>query len=488
MDNTIEVHFDYLYYSKRRVTPVFITTEELLSFTYDGFYSRMLQEVPHIAKMVQPTESFRMILAEENRPEIDLSHKYFKSQITRLLNKGIKTIVIRLAANESPLPAVQSSKIPHLEEPKSKRCLDVSQSPNYVVGIDKQTQGQGQGNLNFNTIINNSISSEYVSNSQHVILPLERHVKRYNEIVRSIDGDLQQKKTELKELDGKLSTASIQNSGHLSACGNCHLKLGHTRKACKFSPCKSAFSCGIISKHADQKSYRANITKEVNKLESQLRKATNDLEGAKTAVERVNISSDKRIADILMNEEPGRYTTSCGRRNWLVLNKDVALLQSNLKGTLPTRTNVMNLLHTFVRKKESRPASSSTQTRRDTDHRMAPQKRVLEEEYSIKFPTKRLRGEGSDEVSVSPSCSVFLHGREKNDFHLALKLQQQEIESSNSIDFDQCKESRSEQQDEVDDSPGETINATIETDEIDELEQFEADAAAALLHLKKRKQ
>ena len=91
--------------AKFPVTPVFVSVDELLSFTYDEFYSRMLQEVPHIAKMVLPAESLRMILTEENRPEIDLSQKYFKSQITRLLNKGLRTIVIRVAANESPLPA-----------------------------------------------------------------------------------------------------------------------------------------------------------------------------------------------------------------------------------------------------------------------------------------------------------------------------------------------------------------------------------------------
>ena len=67
----------------------------------------------------------------------------------------------------------------------------------------------------------------------------------------------------------------------------------------------------------------------------------------------------------------------------------------------------MNLLHTVARKEESRCASSRTLTRRDTDDRMAPQKRVLEEEYSIKFPTKRL-SEASNEVSDSPSCSRFL--------------------------------------------------------------------------------
>ena len=157
-------------------------------------------------------------------------------------------------------------------------------------------------------------------------------------------------KTDLKELICKLTMVSTRNSRHLSACENC-LKLRNTRKACsKFSPCKSAFSCGIISKHADQKSYRANIIKEETSLK-ELRKATHDLKIAKTAVERLNKSSDKRIANILMNEEPGRYTTSCGCRNWLVLNKDVALLQSTLKGTFQARTNVINPLHTVVQKR-----------------------------------------------------------------------------------------------------------------------------------------
>ena len=98
MDNIIEIHFDYLYYSKRRVTPVSISTDELLPFTYDEFYFQMLQEVPHVAKSVLPGKSLQMILVEESRPEIDLSHKYFKSQLARLLNKGLQTIVNRVVA------------------------------------------------------------------------------------------------------------------------------------------------------------------------------------------------------------------------------------------------------------------------------------------------------------------------------------------------------------------------------------------------------
>ena len=30
--------------------------------------------------------------------------------------------------------------------------------------------------------------------------------------------------------DDRIKRAAAQNSGHLSACSNCHLKLGHTKK------------------------------------------------------------------------------------------------------------------------------------------------------------------------------------------------------------------------------------------------------------------
>ena len=38
-----------------------------------------------------------------------------------------------------------------------------------------------------------------------------------------------------------------------SSCGNCHLRLGHRRRNCTFSPCKSVYSCGLLEKHPDEK-------------------------------------------------------------------------------------------------------------------------------------------------------------------------------------------------------------------------------------------
>ncbi|CAB4000934.1 Hypothetical predicted protein [Paramuricea clavata] len=365
----------------------------------------------------------------------------------RILNKGLKTIVIRVVANESPLVHFGTqapAKVTNISDnPRSKRRLEL-------------VQNSGKGNMqvqltdNSKTIISPSTDS--------VILPLERHAKKHEESIRNISEKLQNKTRELECFDNKLSDACQQNGGHLSACGNCHLKIGHTRKSCTFSPCRSAFSCGILAKHNDQRSTRANLTKEVSKLETEITKARSDMHSARTALENVNNSSKKRIEDILVKEEPHRYITS-GRRNWLVLNKDVMLLQSKLKGSLPTRNNVMNLLNSLVRETSVSTSTKTTKTSthsvviHGTDHRMAPQKRVLEEEYGINFPTKKLCSKSNNQL-----C---LDGQDKSDFHMALKIQQQEIENVSS-------------------------DSVIDEDDNDDL-QLEADAAAALLHLKARK-
>ena len=68
---------------------------------------------------------------------------------------------------------------------------------------------------------------------------------------------------------------------------------------------------------------------------------------------------------------------------------------------------------------------------RDTDHRMLPQKRILEKEYSIVFPSKKSCRKENDLVVLSDD------DQEITDFKLALKLQQDELENL----LDKCSKS-----------------------------------------------
>ena len=152
----------------------------MLALSYDDLYSRMLNEVPHIAKVsATPSEQLKLILVDENRPEIDLSPKYFKSQMMRLLNKGVKTITIHVVASESPLFASKfvTSKFEIESNIRSKRRLDLSQS-------NSSGSGNFQVLLNYNskTIINpknDSVSS--CTGANNLMLPLERHVRKHEE-------------------------------------------------------------------------------------------------------------------------------------------------------------------------------------------------------------------------------------------------------------------------------------------------------------------
>ena len=225
---------------------------------------------------------------------------------------------------------------------------------------------------------------------KHVLLPMERYARKRAQEVDRLDKEIEANRSELRAFDDKLSQASRENSGPLAACGNCHLKLGHTRRNCTFSPCQSAFSCGILSKHAREKSERANIEKTIKSLNSKLSKAQNDAQHSKMLAQKVCNSNSKHIEDIVVKELPQRYV-SCGFRNWALLNADVIRLAERLKGTLPTRENVLPLLSeiTSTQKSKELYLGATQRPRTGCGSRVLPQKRLLEEEYAIRFPAAK---------------------------------------------------------------------------------------------------
>ena len=103
-----------------------------------------------------------------------------------------------------------------------------------------------------------------------------------------------------------------------------------------------------------------------------------------------------------------------------MLNKDVAILQRKFKEKLLIRDNILTLLSSAVR--ENDVAKPSVDARRLTDHKIAPQKRVLEEDFAIKFPSSKA-------CAMQKRCSTFDSDQEEHDFRLALKVQQEKIES-----------------------------------------------------------
>ena len=248
-----------------------------------------------------------------------------------------------------------------------------------------------------------------------------------------------------------------------------------------------------------EKAKRTAIEKDIFQLRTKMNKAQKDVDDAQRAADKLNNSLSKRIEDVVINEMPSRYMRS-GLQNWALLNKDVAVLQKHLKGNLPSRENVLKLLNEVVlknvsnvkREKKSRRSSCTATTAivdSETDHRMSSHKRLLSEDYSINFPTPTKK----PALLSSRACPDF------NDFKLALKLQQEEMESlpakvsaSSTMSTAQFRDDGLTNYDEANPLRKEASNDFAEDVQDDantgeENFELEADAAAAPLHLRRNR-
>ena len=80
----IEIKIEYFYYSTKRITPVYIVEEELMTLEYSKYVERIVNEVPYFRRM----NSMRLTVKEyEIVDEVDLSRKYFSLQMKGLLDK-----------------------------------------------------------------------------------------------------------------------------------------------------------------------------------------------------------------------------------------------------------------------------------------------------------------------------------------------------------------------------------------------------------------
>ena len=66
----VQIKVVYDYYSAKRTTPFFITEEELLNLDFHSFKSRLLLEVPHVAKSTS-AKALRLTMSDENL-EVDI--------------------------------------------------------------------------------------------------------------------------------------------------------------------------------------------------------------------------------------------------------------------------------------------------------------------------------------------------------------------------------------------------------------------------------
>ena len=134
----VQIKVVYDYYSAKRTTPFFITEEELLNLDFHSFKSRLLLEVPHIAKSTS-AKALRLTMNDENL-EVDLSPIYFSFQIKEIIAKQ-KNITVQAFSLESPSVSVDSTA-----HSASRKFTAQKTNPG---GHEPEAKRQKQGSLEY---------------------------------------------------------------------------------------------------------------------------------------------------------------------------------------------------------------------------------------------------------------------------------------------------------------------------------------------------
>ena len=229
----VEFNVEYTYYGTSRKTPIFIGKTQLNSMRYDQLSPPIISEIPYLGRINVP---IRYCIKDGKENEIDISPKYFTHQITRLLGSGLNAFSVRVIESESPLSSSSSTTTY-----KGNAARDNTEHENPTTGASINA-----GIHRHRVLSRPNEPAPAVLPRKSLLTPLERYSQKHNEHLNMMNDQIELSRQELTTFDDKLNQACRENSVPLTACGKCHLKLGHTRRNCSFSPCKAGFPLANI--------------------------------------------------------------------------------------------------------------------------------------------------------------------------------------------------------------------------------------------------
>jgi hypothetical protein len=229
--------------------------------------------------------------------------------------------------------------------------------------------------------------------------PVERYLRSKEDELECKTEEVIEKKREMEAMMEKINDTAMVNSQAVgSRCSNCHLR-NHTVRTCIGDRCASAFLCGDLSKHSDEKLAFQGKKRAITALESSANKIRSELTARQAAYSRVNNSVNKRFENMLVEEFPDEYTNECGVKNWLKIQQDVSAVKKYFPDkSLPSRQAVKTFikqekqyrLFPILKRQKSAPTSTAATS-------TAMEKQLSS--YGIEFPNKKCKKLPNEPIS-----------------------------------------------------------------------------------------
>lgn len=273
-----------------------------------------------------------------------------------------------------------------LRTPEVKSTQHTSSLSKKIYDSPEKNNPRSRRDISSMFAANPSTSKSTVSTNRtlDLVSPVERYIRNKEDELSAKTDELTQKKRELETMSDRIKEAASVTGQTGQKCSNCHQR-SHTVRSCKEDKCDSAFFCGDLSKHTNEKFAFPGKKRAIVALETSVKKMKQDLTARQTAFSRVTNAVNKNVEEILVEEFPNDYVEN-GVRDWLKIQQDVAFVKKNFRrGSLPSREMVKTLMEQKYQDNVLQLNSSKPKRQRSS----AIESKLAS--YGVQFPSKEER-------------------------------------------------------------------------------------------------
>lgn len=242
--------------------------------------------------------------------------------------------------------------------------------------------------------------------------PLQSEIDDLKEQIEIKSAELQSAVEFCESLIARYASLNVDKSR--SQCSLCHLRAGHTKRACPNGPCFSARQCCDVEKHPEEKRQQTEANETKRKLTKELERLRAEVVSKEKIKDQVTNTFSAKITPTLVNSDPDTYTfpNEAGKGRLLKSQKilnDSWILESHYKGKVPQDLESESKKWKYIIDKHNEKYTNlSKKEVRDND----PIKKRLEDnvKYPVVFPKYARKGDLTQypDTNVSSMGSPYM--------------------------------------------------------------------------------
>ncbi|VDI65651.1 Hypothetical predicted protein [Mytilus galloprovincialis] len=169
--------------------------------------------------------------------------------------------------------------------------------------------------------------------------PLQLLIDELEDEVHVKSVEFESAKEHLKSLEKKFTNPNIKIDKTKSQCGQCHMRLGHTKRNCELGVCEGPQMCNDLDKHDVEKKQFCDASTTVKNITKDLEKVKQNLHLKKQTYENTCDTFFSRVLPHLVNTNTDKYypVGSFGLRQLSMgaIHPDIAILDKHYRGIIP---------------------------------------------------------------------------------------------------------------------------------------------------------